>query len=68
MITGYWTCFVDYGQLCQVIEAQTPWGETTCRVWLPGPDSVIRISASRLKSLKSAGTSYPESLERTSHE
>jgi hypothetical protein len=26
----------DHGQLCQVIEAQMFWGETTCRVWLPG--------------------------------
>ena len=50
-----WFYSPDHRQLCQVIEAQTLWGETICRVWLPGRDSVVRISASRLKSLESAG-------------
>jgi hypothetical protein len=30
---------------CKVIEKQTLWGGTTCRVWLPGSDSVVRIPA-----------------------
>ncbi len=46
-IQGEWYYSPDHGQLCQVIEAQTLWGETTCRVWLPGRDSVVRIPASR---------------------
>ena len=37
-----WAWSQDHGQLCQVIEAQTLLGETTCRVWLPGRDSVVR--------------------------
>jgi len=53
---------LDHQQLCQVIEAQTLWGETTCRVWLPGRDSVVRIPASRLKSLESAGTGSPDNI------
>lgn len=57
-----WYYSPDHGQLCQVIEAQTLWGETTCRVWLPGRDSVVRIPASRLKSLESAGTGSPEDI------
>jgi hypothetical protein len=28
-----WYYSPDHGQLCQVIEAQTLWGETTCRGW-----------------------------------
>ncbi len=36
-----WYYSPDHGQLCQVIEAQTLWGEMTCRVWLPGRDSVV---------------------------
>jgi len=40
--SGYWAYSPDHGQLCQVIESQTLWGETTCRVWLPGRDSVVR--------------------------
>jgi hypothetical protein len=62
VIEGSWYYSVDHGQLCQVIEAQTLWGETTCRVWLPGLDSVVRIPASRLKSLESAGTGSPDDI------
>ena len=59
---GDWYYSPDHGQLCQVIEAQTLWGETTCRVWLPGRDSVVRIPASRLKPLESAGTGSPDDI------
>jgi len=60
--SGYWAYSQDHGQLCQVIEAQTLWCETTCRVWLPGRDSVVRIPASRLKSLDNAGSGSTESV------
>ena len=56
---GKWHYSLDHGQLCQVIETQTRWGEPTCRVWLPGRNSVVRSPASRLKPLESAGTSSP---------
>ncbi|OGR04302.1 MAG: helicase, partial [Deltaproteobacteria bacterium RIFOXYA12_FULL_61_11] len=59
---GQWHYSPDHGQLCQVIETQTLWGETTCRVWLPGRDSVVRIPASRLKSLESADTGSPDDI------
>ncbi|MBM3300479.1 MAG: DEAD/DEAH box helicase, partial [Deltaproteobacteria bacterium] len=45
----------DYGQLCQVIETQRLWGQTTCRVWLPSQDTVVRAEAERLKPLNEAG-------------
>ncbi len=57
-----WYYSPDHGQLCQVIEAQTLWGETTCRVWLPGRDSVVHIPASRLKSIESSDTSSSENI------
>lgn len=57
-----WCYSPDHGQLCQVIEVQTFWGETICRVWLPGRDSVVRIPASRLKSIESAGTGSPDDI------
>jgi superfamily II DNA or RNA helicase len=59
---GDWYYSPDHGQLCQVIEAQTLWGETTYCVWLPGRDSVVRIPASRLKPIESAGTSSPDNI------
>ena len=57
-----WYYSPDHGQFCQVIETQTLWGETTCRVWLPGSDAVVRIPASRLRSLGSAGMSSPDDI------
>ena len=57
-----WAYSEDYRQLCQVIESQTLWGETTCRVWLPGRDSVVRVSASRLASLEDSGTGTAEGI------
>lgn len=59
---GQWYYSPDHGQLCQVIETQTLWGETICRVWLPGSNSVVRIPASRLKPLESAGNSSAEHI------
>jgi len=38
-----WRYSPDHGQLCRVIETQTLWGETVCRVWLPGKDTVVRL-------------------------
>jgi superfamily II DNA or RNA helicase len=61
-MNGAWTYSPDHGQVCQIIESQTLWGETTCRVWLPGRDSVVRIPASRLKPLESAGTGSPDDI------
>lgn len=51
-----WHYSADHKQPCQVIETQRLWGETICRVWLPGRDSVVRIPVSRLKPLDNAGT------------
>ena len=65
---GGWYYSPEHGQLCQVIEVQTLWGETTCHVWLPGRDSVVRIPVSRLKSLESAGIGLPGGLNFFSRE
>jgi hypothetical protein len=57
-----WYYSPDHGQICQVIEAQTLWGETTCRVWLPGRDSVVRIPASSLRPLEGGGSCSPDDI------
>lgn len=62
MQSGAWCYSPDHGQLCQVIETQTLWGETTCRVWLPNSDSVVRMPASKLKPLESVGTGSPDAI------
>ncbi len=57
-----WYYSPDHGQLCQVIEIQTLWGGTTCRVWLPGSDSVVRLPAANLKPLEDAVTGTPAGI------
>ena len=47
-----WAYSEDYEQTCQVIETQTLWGETICRVWLQDSDSLVCVPASRLASLE----------------
>jgi superfamily II DNA or RNA helicase len=55
-----WYYSPDHLQLCQVIETQTLWGETTCRVWLPGRDAVVQIPASQLRPLESSRIDSPD--------
>jgi len=62
MIEREWYYSPDHDQLCQVIETRTLWGETICRVWLPGLDSVVRVPASALTSLENSGTSTADSI------
>jgi len=39
---------------CKVIEEQTLWGQTVCRVWLPNQDAVVRVPRSALQPLNFA--------------
>ena len=55
MKVGIWYYSLDHAQLGQVIDAQTIWGETICRVWLPGKDTVVGVPASRLRPVSEAG-------------
>jgi DNA or RNA helicases of superfamily II len=54
--TGEWVWNQEHGELCRIIEAQTLWGETTCRVWLLGKDTVVRLPAARLRPISEVGT------------
>ncbi len=53
-MNGEWAYSAAYEQLCQIIETQTLWGETVCRVWLPGKDTVVRLLAKRLRPVLEA--------------
>ena len=57
-----WYYSPGHGELCQVIESQTLWGDKTCRVWMPGSDSVVRIPAANLKPLEDAATGTPAGI------
>ena len=50
-----WYCSLKHGELCRVIETQTLWGETVCRVWLLGKNIVEWLPAARLRPLSEAG-------------
>ncbi|MBA2244940.1 MAG: DEAD/DEAH box helicase family protein [Gemmatimonadetes bacterium] len=53
---GAWLWSEEHRQPCQVIEAQSLWGGTVYRVWLPEPDAVVRIPAERLTTLARASS------------
>ncbi|BBM69558.1 helicase-related protein [Rhodothermus marinus] len=61
-LSGKWYYLPEYGELCQLIEAQALWGETVCRVWLPGRNAIVQLPASRLKPVEEAGFRTKESL------
>ncbi len=61
-MSDLWAYSEDYKQYCQIIENQTLWGETICRIWLPGRDTVVRVPASRLKSLETKGPGSPDDV------
>ncbi len=46
-----WEYSTIHNCICKVIEEQTLWGQTICRVWLPNRDAVVRVPKSTLKPL-----------------
>lgn len=46
-----WQYSTVHKSACKVIEEQTLWGQTVCRIWLPSQDVVVRVARSALRSL-----------------
>lgn len=46
-----WQYSTVHNSACKVIEEQTFWGQTVCRVWLPNQDAVVRVPRSALRPL-----------------
>jgi superfamily II DNA or RNA helicase len=46
-----WQYSTVHNSACKVIEEQTLWGQTVCRVWLPNQDAVVRVPCSALRPL-----------------
>ncbi|MCG7969979.1 MAG: DEAD/DEAH box helicase [Candidatus Thiodiazotropha taylori] len=46
-----WQYSTTHNSACKVIEEQTLWGQTVCRVWLPNQDAVVRVPRSALRPL-----------------
>jgi len=46
-----WQFSTIHNCACKVIEEQTLWGQTVCRIWLPNQDTVVRIPRTALRPL-----------------
>jgi len=46
-----WQYSTIHNCICKVIEEQTLWGQTVCRVWFPSSDAVVKIPGSALKPI-----------------
>jgi hypothetical protein len=53
-ISNSWQYSTIHNSPCKVIEEQTLWGQTVCRVWLPNQDAVVRVPSSALLPLNVA--------------
>ena len=51
MMIGVWQYSTVHNSACKVIDEQTLWGQTVCRVWLPNQDAVVRVPRSALRLL-----------------
>jgi len=51
MLQSFWQYSTVHNSACKVIEEQTLWGQTVCRVWLPNQDAVVRVPRSALRPL-----------------
>ena len=49
--SGDWAWSVDHEQIGRVVETQTLWGDSICRVWIPAKDAVVRVRTNRLRSV-----------------
>ncbi len=50
-MSNAWQYSTIHNSACKVIEEQTLWGQTVCRVWLPNQDAVVRVPRSALRPL-----------------
>ena len=48
-----WQYSTVHNSACKVIEEQTLWGQSLCRIWLPNQDAVVRVPRSALRPLSS---------------
>jgi len=50
-VTEQWRYSITHNCPCKIIEEQTLWGQTVCRIWLPNQDAIIRVPSSTLRPL-----------------
>jgi hypothetical protein len=58
-MNSVWQYSTVHNSACKVIEEQTLWGQTVCRVWLPNQDAVVRVLQSDEESIQKMGNDFP---------
>ena len=53
MEQSLWKYSTIHKSACKVVDEQTLWGQTVCRIWLPNQDAVVRVPQSDLQPLSS---------------
>ena len=56
---GQWLWSIEHRQPCKVVEVSQLWDDATYHVWLPATESVVRVTADRLKPLGAAEAGHP---------
>jgi superfamily II DNA or RNA helicase len=46
-----WQYSTTHNGACKIIEEQTLWGQTVCRIWLPNQDAIVKVPSSSLRPL-----------------
>lgn len=54
-----WMYSVEHHQACQLINTESIWGQTYCRVWLPDKDVVVRLPSERVKPIEDFQQAHP---------
>ena len=57
MIPGNWVYSTANKQCCRVLDSQSLWGSSICRIWLPLQNRIIQVPANDLKPLSESGLS-----------
>ena len=59
---GDWVWSLEHQQVCRIIEADSLWGITYCRLWLPGKDIVVRLPAAHLLPVHEASVDVMDGI------
>lgn len=57
-----WRYYTVFNSPCKIIEEQTLWGQTVCRIWLPNQDKIICVPSSTLQPLNTPPPPEMEAL------
>lgn len=60
--TAMWKYSTIHQSICKVLEEETLWGQTVCRIWLPNQEAVVRVPQTALREPEAELTPETEAL------